>query len=189
MREDILAEARSRRSAARESDTFALAFARWDLSEGFCPPLLCCLDDALRTKAGIERASRQGKRLGRPVGDPSAVPAVVYARAYLERARVWASIQSKLVPMLNVRAALAAVESGDVDAAIVYATDAAIATRSIVAFEVPAAQSPAIVYPAALVRGGGNPTDARRFLAFLQSEAGRTILRNAGFALPAPQGR
>ena len=59
------------------------------------------------------------------IGDPAAVPAGVYAQAYLERAGLWDRVQPKLLPLANVRAALAAAESGGGDAAIVYESDAA----------------------------------------------------------------
>src|SRR6266446_903998 len=59
------------------------------------------------------------------LADPKAVTAGIYARAYLDQAKIWPAVQGKIVPTENVRAALAAVESGDVDAGIVYKTDAA----------------------------------------------------------------
>src|SRR4029079_2074561 len=61
------------------------------------------------------------------IGDPTAVPAGVYARQYLQAVDLWEAIQSRLVPVGNVRAAVAAVENGSADAAIVYETDAAAA--------------------------------------------------------------
>src|SRR6185437_1435868 len=64
------------------------------------------------------------------MADPGAVPAGVYAKAYLESQGLWSAIQPKVVPTLDVRAALAAVDSGNVDAAFVYRTDAALSSRS-----------------------------------------------------------
>src|SRR5213595_703049 len=57
------------------------------------------------------------------VGDPSAVPAGVYAKAWLEQEGLWSQLEPRMVPTGSVRAALAAVESGAADAAIVYRTD------------------------------------------------------------------
>jgi len=118
------------------------------------------------------------------VGDPAAVPVGVYTRQYLERAGLWARIQPRLVPTLNVRAALSAVEAGNADAAFVYATDAPLASRVAVAFEVPADQMPAIVYPAAVATGGRNADGGRRLLAFLEREPGRAIFVSFGFGVP-----
>jgi molybdate transport system substrate-binding protein len=118
------------------------------------------------------------------VGDPKAVPAGVYTREYLERAGIWTQIQPRLVPTLNVRAALAAVETGNADAAFVYATDAPLAPHAVVAFDVPVDQMPAIVYPGAVVTAGRSAAGGRQFLAFLEREQGRAIFTRFGFSVP-----
>ena len=115
------------------------------------------------------------------IGDPDAVPAGVYARAYLQQIGVWPLVAAKMVPAGSVRLALAAVEAGAADAAIVYRTDIATASRAREALVIPAEEGPRIVYPAAIVRTAPNPEGARRFLEFLRSaEAGRVFTR-AGF--------
>jgi molybdate transport system substrate-binding protein len=118
------------------------------------------------------------------LGDPTAVPAGVYAKAYLEKLGVWNGIASKVVPAGSVRLALAAVENGAADAAIVYKTDVATARRVREAFVVPAAEGPRIVYPAAVVRGAHNPGGARRFLEFLTSREAAALFERAGFLRP-----
>jgi molybdate transport system substrate-binding protein len=115
------------------------------------------------------------------IGDPAGVPAGVYARQYLEGAGFWATLQSRIIPTGSVRLALAAVESGAADAAIVYKTDVSSASRARTAFVVPIADAPRIVYPAALLRDGGQLEQGRRFLNFLQSAAAAEIFSRAGF--------
>lgn len=119
------------------------------------------------------------------IGDPVAVPAGVYARQYLQRLGIWPDLSAKIVPSGSVRLALAAVETGAADAAIVYHTDIASATRVREAFVVPASEGPRIVYPAALVRSGRNPDGARRLLAFLRSPEATTVFTRAGFLAPS----
>jgi molybdate transport system substrate-binding protein len=63
------------------------------------------------------------------VADPRAVPAGIYTREYLTRLGLWQKLEPKIVPTENVRAALAAVESGNVDAGFVYKTDANISSK------------------------------------------------------------
>jgi molybdate transport system substrate-binding protein len=110
------------------------------------------------------------------LGDPAAVPAGVYARQYLEKEGLWQAVQSRVVPAASVRAALAAVESGAADAAIVYRTDARSALRATVAWVVPVDRGPRIVYPAAIVRGSKHAGQAARFLDYLRgATAGRTF--------------
>jgi molybdate transport system substrate-binding protein len=115
------------------------------------------------------------------IGDPDAVPAGVYARAYLQRIGVWPLVVSKIVPAGSVRLALAAVETGAADAAIVYRTDIATARRAREALVIPADEGPRIVYPAAVVRTAPNPQGARRFLEFLRSEEATRVFTRAGF--------
>ena len=118
------------------------------------------------------------------VGDPAAVPAGVYAKRYLEKLGVWKAVEPKVVPAGSVRLALAAVENGAADAAIVYKTDIATAGRARLALVVPAAEGPRIIYPAAVIRGGANTAGARRFLAFLQTDESRRVFEKAGFLKP-----
>ena len=60
------------------------------------------------------------------LADPAAVPAGIYAKKWLIQEGVWDAVEKKVIPLLDVRAALAAVAGGDVPAGIVYRTDAAI---------------------------------------------------------------
>ena len=115
------------------------------------------------------------------IGDPAAVPAGIYARQYLQRAGLWDAVQSKLLPLPNVRAALAAVENGSADAAIVYHSDAVMSRRSVLAFLVPRNEAPAIVYPAAIVASTKNRAAAEKFLAFLRGPDARRIFEHYKF--------
>jgi molybdate transport system substrate-binding protein len=122
------------------------------------------------------------------IGDPAAVPAGVYARQYLQRAGVWPLIESKVIPAGSVRLALAAVENGAADVAIVYRTDLAAARRARLAFVVPAADAPRIVYPAAVLRSAPHPEAAKRLLAFLRGREAAEVFRSAGF-IPLSAGK
>ena len=116
------------------------------------------------------------------LAEPSTVPAGIYARAWLTGMGLWAQIVPKVVPTMNVRAALAAVESGNVDAAIVYRTDALSARHSRITFEVTGPNAPAISYPFALVAGDRAPSpQAVRFLRSLQSSQAQRVFRKYGF--------
>jgi molybdate transport system substrate-binding protein len=119
------------------------------------------------------------------LGDPEAVPAGIYARQWLEKRDVWERVRGRVVPTLDVRAALAAVESGNADAGIVYRTDAAISKRVRVVLKVPEEEAPRIVYPAALLATARGPA-ARAFYEHLRSPAAREVFERLGFEfLPA----
>jgi molybdate transport system substrate-binding protein len=142
---------------------------------------------AVAVPADRPRPIRSARDLTHPavkriaLGDPAAVPAGVYARQYLQRAGVWPLVEPKVIPTGSVRLALAAVENGAADAAIVYRTDIATARRARLAFVVPAADAPRIVYPAAVVRGAPHAEAAKQLLAFLHGREAAEIFRSAGF--------
>jgi len=116
------------------------------------------------------------------IGDPEAVPAGVYAKEFLQKEGLWELLSPRLVPSSSVRAALAAVESGAADAAIVYRTDARVALKATVTYVVPVDRGPRIAYPAAIVRGGPAPEEARRFLDYLRGAAAARVFERFGFA-------
>lgn len=119
------------------------------------------------------------KRLA--LADPRSVPAGVYARAYLTKLGLWNAVEPKAIPTENVRAALAAVESGNVDAGIVYKTDATISKAVKIAYEVSATEGPKICYPVAVVKDAENADASKRFLEYLKSEPALAIFKRFGF--------
>ncbi len=122
------------------------------------------------------------KRLA--LADPQTVPAGIYSKQYLEKLGLWPALSPKVVPTDNVRAALAAVESGNVQAGMVYKTDAAISKHVRIACAVPPAEGPAILYPMALVRDAKDPVAARQFLDCLNSTEATRVFEKFGFLIP-----
>jgi molybdate transport system substrate-binding protein len=117
------------------------------------------------------------------IGDPAAVPVGVYAKQYLEKEGLWSAIQARMVPTGSARAALAAVESGAADVAIVYRTDVRVALKATVALVVPIDRGPRIVYPAAIVKTTASAGESKRFLAFLRGDAAARIFERFGFSI------
>jgi len=115
------------------------------------------------------------------VADPRAVPAGIYTKEYLTRLGLWQKLEPKIVPTENVRAALAAVESGNVDAGFVYATDAKISSKVRVALTVAVEQGPPIRYPVALINEAKDESAAAKFLTYLQSANARKTFERYGF--------
>jgi molybdate transport system substrate-binding protein len=141
--------------------------------------IVVAADSELKLASAQDLASAKVQRLA--LAEPETVPAGLYARNFLRKQGLWEAVVGKTVPVENVRAVLAAVESGNVDAGIVYKTDALISRKVRVAFEVPPGDGPRISYPVAVVRGGGNPAGAARFLALLTSPAGKSVFAKYGF--------
>ena len=116
----------------------------------------------------------------------AAVPLGGYARQWLEGAGLLSALAPRLVVTEHARASVVALDQGHADTAIVYATDARHARSSRLAYVIPDAEQPAIVYAAALTRKGRDSIPAAEFYRFLMGpETGRT-LEAAGFLPPDP---
>lgn len=89
-----------------------------------------------------------------------AVPARQYGKAALASLGVWAEVEASVAQSENVRAALTLVAAGEAPYGIVYATDAAATDNVTVVGTFPAGSHPAIVFPAALLRGAADAANA-----------------------------
>jgi molybdate transport system substrate-binding protein len=117
------------------------------------------------------------------IAEPRTVPAGIYAKEYFQKQNLWAAVEAKVIPTENVRAALAAVESGNVEAGIVYRTDAAISRKVKIAYEVPAKDGPDISYPVALVKQAKQSEAAKKFLVYLGSDDAAAVFEKFGFVI------
>jgi molybdate transport system substrate-binding protein len=106
------------------------------------------------------------------------VPAGRYAAEALATAGVEVSPVSLEV---DVRAVLSKVALGEADAGIVYRSDVVAAGGRVDGIAIPPQQNLTVTYPLAVLDDAPNPTAARRFVAFVRSEAGQRILREHGF--------
>jgi molybdate transport system substrate-binding protein len=117
------------------------------------------------------------------MGLPASVPAGLYAQGALEKAGLWTELKDKVISTQNVRQALDYVARNEVDAGFVYASDAQLMAGKVkVAFQV-ATTSP-IHYPMAKVASSTKSEDALKFMAFVMSNAGQSILKKHGFTAP-----
>lgn len=125
------------------------------------------------------------------IAEPDAVPAGRYARAHLERLTVagdslWLGLSGRIAPTLDVRAALALVESDPEVLGIVYQTDALTSARVRTVYTFPALEAAPITYWGALVEGGDAGEAGARFLDFLSGPEAAAIIERHGF-LPIPR--
>lgn len=116
------------------------------------------------------------------IGDPAAVPAGFYARKFLQHEGLWEALQSKLLPLANVRAALAAVEHAGADAGIVYESDTVSTPRVSVAFVIPQRMTGPIIYPIALLDRSSNKAAAEHFIRFLRGREAQAIFTRYKFS-------
>ncbi|WP_038172215.1 molybdate ABC transporter substrate-binding protein [Verrucomicrobium sp. BvORR106] len=143
-------------------------------------------DSKLAITSGKDLLKPDIRRLA--LGDPKAVPAGVYTKEWLTKLGLWAQVEAKVLATENVRAALAAVESGNVEAGVVYKTDAAITTKVKVALEVPASEGPVITYPMAALKEAKNADLAKQHLEYLDTPESHALFQKYGFiVLPEPK--
>lgn len=127
------------------------------------------------TSADIERIA---------IADPTLAPAGKYARETLEFHGLWDQLLSKTVFAADVRAALAYLESGNADAALVYATDAAASQSVAVAATAPRESHSPIVYPAAVIAGSGHEESAWKLVEYLRGPEAQEVFARHGFTVP-----
>ncbi len=139
------------------------------------------VDSRLAIASAKDLLKPEVKRIA--LAEPTSVPVGVYARKYLEGENLWDRVEPKVVPVLDVRATLASVESGNVEAGFVYKTDAAISKKVKVVYEVPIEKGPKITYPVAIVKASKRKEAARDFLKFVLGPKGKEVFRKYGFAV------
>jgi molybdate transport system substrate-binding protein len=117
------------------------------------------------------------------MGDPEFVPAGNYGKQALDLFGIYTRIQSKLILGSDVRQVLSYVESGNVDAGIVYSTDAAISDKVRIVADGPGEINAGIVYPIAVVQSSAYPEAAVDYIEFLYSDAAAGIFKKYGFSM------
>lgn len=119
------------------------------------------------------------------IGNPATVPAGKYAEEVLRSFSVWDTVREKLVFAENVRQVLDYTARGEVDAGILFFTDAMGVPGVQVTASAPETSHAPAVYHAAVVAGAKNNEQARAFIEVLLSPEGREVMKHRGF-LPAP---
>jgi molybdate transport system substrate-binding protein len=84
----------------------------------------------------------------------------------------------------DVKSALAKVKLGEVDAALVYRTDAKAASTDVDGVEFPESANAINEYPIVVLKSAPNPAAATGFVAYVQSEPAQKVLADAGFQKP-----
>ena len=116
------------------------------------------------------------------IADPELAPAGKYARDALISTSIMDKISDKLIHGHDVRVALAYLEMGNVDAAIVYSTDMAAATGVISKDLIPQTSYEPIVYLGVVIPRSENKKIALDYLDFLGNEATMRKLLSQGFS-------
>ena len=119
------------------------------------------------------------------IGDPKSVSAGTYAQQVFDLLGITTSLQPKLVLASDVRQVLTYVETGNVDAGIVFSTDALTSAKVKVVASAPAEINAKIVYPVAIIKSSKNVDAAMSYINFLFSAQAKAVFEKFGFTLAA----
>ncbi|MFS1513945.1 molybdate ABC transporter substrate-binding protein [Chengkuizengella sp. SCS-71B] len=115
------------------------------------------------------------------VGDPKVVPAGSYTKLLLKNLELWQELESKFIFSTNVRQALNFADTGNVDVAFVYKSDALQSNQSKIIYVADQTISDSITYPIGIINDTKNKKLAETFITFLQNEVSQNIFKEYGF--------
>jgi len=116
------------------------------------------------------------------IGNPKTVPAGRYAEEALKQFNLWDVLKDKLIFAENARQVLDYVAREEVDAGLVYSTDATVRIKEVkIVVKLPDGSHQPILYPIAVLKGAQDEKGARRFVAFVLSAEAQRILKQHGF--------
>lgn len=179
---DVFAAASHTEMDALERGGFLLAGSRADFAANELV-LIVPASSAVPVASLVDLAKPAVGRIA--IANAATAPAGRYAAEVLASAGLGGALRTKLVPAETVRQILDWVARGEVDAGLVYATDARSRPAEVrVAATAPAGSHAPIVYPIAILKDAANPAAARAFVAAVLSGEGRAILARHGFLAP-----
>ncbi|MBF0469067.1 MAG: molybdate ABC transporter substrate-binding protein, partial [Desulfamplus sp.] len=116
------------------------------------------------------------------IGNPKSVPAGRYAQDILIFYEILPYITDKLIYTENARQVLDYVVQGEVDAGIVYATDATLRSKGVVVISTaPESSHKPVVYTVAMIKETKNKDAAKKFISLVMSQEGQAVLNKHGF--------
>lgn len=115
------------------------------------------------------------------IGTPETVPAGKYAQEALTSLKLMDKLQPKLVMANDVRQVLTYVETGNVDAGLVYRSDAMSGKEIKVVAAAPADSHKPIVYPMAVIKSTKHQKETEAFAAFLSGDEAAQVFTKYDF--------
>lgn len=116
------------------------------------------------------------------LGEPKTVPVGQYAEEIFTSLNILDKIKAKVVYGKDVKEVLSWVETGDVDAGVVYGTDAKTSKKvKVISVADKSLYKTPVVYPAAVIKASKNVEDSKDFLKFLSSDKAKEVFTSYGF--------
>lgn len=177
---DIFMSAAQKQMNALEEGALLLDGSRSNLLENKVV-MIVPADSALGLASFEDLAKEDVKTVA--IGDPASVPAGQYAEEVLTSLGIKDKVLAKANLGTDVRQVLTWVENGEVDAGIVYATDAATTDKVQVVCEAPADSVKKIIYPIAILKASANAEAAQSFIDFLKTPDAAALFEKYGFIM------
>lgn len=121
------------------------------------------------------------KKIG--VGEPKSVPVGQYTEQIFQNLGLTDKVASKLIFAKDVREVLSWVETGNVDAGVVYETDAKISKDVTICSTAPEGSHKKVIYPIGVVKTSKHAAEAQKFVDFLFSDAAKEVFARYGFTV------
>ncbi len=116
------------------------------------------------------------------LGEPSTVPAGQYAEEALTNLNLLDTVKEKAVYGKDVTQVLTYVENGEVDAGLVYETDAkSVPDKVTIVSKVPESSYKTVIYPMAVLKDSTLQDAAKNFESFLNSDEAKAVFEKYGF--------
>jgi molybdate transport system substrate-binding protein len=146
--------------------------------------LIVPVDSTLNISSFNDLVSDKVKKVA--LGDPKFVPAGTYGQQAFDELGITSQVQQKIILGADVRQVLTYVEGGNVDAGIVYLTDAKTSTKVKVVANAPDDINTKVVYPVAIVKTSKNPDAAKDYENFLFNNQAKAVFEKYGFSIVSP---
>ena len=117
------------------------------------------------------------------LGEPESVPAGKYAQEVLNSFNIADKVNSKAVYGKDVRQVINYVATGNVDAGIVYRTDARVGDRVEIVATAPETSHSPVIYPVAVIQNSDNPETAIELIEFLTTPEAQAVFEEYGFVI------
>ena len=121
------------------------------------------------------------KKIG--VGEPKSVPVGQYTEQIFQNLGLTDKVASKLIFAKDVREVLSWVETGNVDAGVVYETDAKVSNDVTICSTAPEGSHKKVIYPIGVVKTSKHAAEAQKFVDFLFSDAAKEVFARYGFTV------
>jgi molybdate transport system substrate-binding protein len=178
---DVFASASVREMDSLEGGGFIMTATRSDFA-GNAMVLISAADARMQPVSFTDLRKKEITRIA--IGNPASVPAGKYSEETLRSLGLWDALQSKLIYGEHVKQVMDYVSRNEVDAGMVFRTDAMGRSKELrVIAEAPASSHRPVVYTIAVIKGTKNETAAQNFIAMVISKEGKDLLRKHGFTV------